>query len=168
MDQEDLQPSESMEIDEIHQELAQWKDLAIRRLAEVENIRRRTSQERAELLQHAAEHTIMRMLPVLDDLHAAVESAKGSSDADSLRQGIEMIYSKALRIFEETGVRIIEAAPGEQFNVNMHEALVHQPSPHPEGSVVQIVQRGYQLHEKVLRHAKVITSAGLPEHEDQG
>lgn len=167
MDQEELQSPESSEVDDLRQELAQWKDLAVRRLAEVENIRRRTTQERAELLQHAAEHTIMRMLPVLDDLHAAVESARGSSDAESLKQGIEMIYTKALRIFEDSGVRIIEAAPGEQFNVDMHEALVHQPSNHPEGSVVQIIQRGYQLHEKVLRHAKVITSAGLPEHKDK-
>lgn len=166
MDQTELQSPESSEIEEIKQELAQWKDLAVRRLAEVENIRRRTSQERAELLQHAAEHTIMRMLPVLDDLHAAVESARGSADSDSLRQGIEMIYTKALRIFEESGVRAIEAEPGESFNVEVHEALVHQPSEHPEGSVVQIIQRGYQLHDKVLRHAKVITSAGLPEHKD--
>jgi molecular chaperone GrpE len=150
---------------DIQAELVQWKELAVRRLAEVENIRRRTNLEKQELLMHAAQHTITKMLPVLDDLHAAVEASRKSKDADSLIQGIEMIYAKTMKIFEESGVQTIETSSGELFDVERHEALMHTPSEHPEGSVIQIVQRGYSLHDKVLRHAKVITSAGSPDQK---
>ncbi len=154
------QDQSQQETTDLHAELAQWKELAIRRLAEVENIRRRTNLEKQELLMHAAQHTITKMLPILDDLHAAVEASRTTRDAESLIQGIEMIYTKTVKIFEESGVQAIEAASGEQFDVERHEALMHTPSEHPEGSVIQNVQRGYLLHDKVLRHAKVITSAG--------
>lgn len=154
------QDQSQQETTDVHAELAQWKELAIRRLAEVENIRRRTNLEKQELLMHAAQHTITKMLPILDDLHAAVEASRTTRDAESLIQGIEMIYTKTVKIFEESGVQAIEAASGEQFDVERHEALMHTPSEHPEGSVIQNVQRGYLLHDKVLRHAKVITSAG--------
>lgn len=148
------------EATDIQHELAEWKELAIRRLAEVENIRRRTNLEKQELLMHAAQHTITKMLPILDDLHAAVEASRTSRDAEALIQGIEMIYAKTVRIFEDSGVHVIEAEAGELFDVEKHEALMHTPSEHPEGSIIQSVQRGYLLHDKVLRHAKVITSAG--------
>jgi molecular chaperone GrpE len=76
-----------------------------------------------------------------------------------------MIYAKARQIFEEAGVRVVDAEPGQPFNVDMHESLMHAPSEeHPEGQIIQPVMRGYQLNDRVLRHAKVITSAGLPPH----
>lgn len=147
--------------------LEYWMNLAQRKAAEVENIRRRAAAEKEQMATYAAEHVITHMLPVLDDLHAAVESAKTTSDLNSLRDGVEMIYTKAMKIFQERGVRIISSGAGEPFNVDVHEALMHMPSDdHPEGHIVQIVQRGYALHDKVLRHAKVITSAGaLPPHD---
>jgi len=156
----DSEETPNAEAHDLSQDLAEWKELAIRRLAEVENIRRRTNLEKQELLLNAAQHTITKMLPILDDLHAAIEASRSSKDAEALVQGIEMIYAKTVRIFEESGVHVIEAAPGEPFDVDKHEALMHTPSEHPEGAVIQSVQRGYQLHDKVLRHAKVITSAG--------
>ena len=143
-------------------ELEEWKELAHRKAAETENVRRRAATEKQAMSMYASEHMITKMLPVLDDLHAAVESARNSSDADALRNGIELIYVKAKKLFEEAGVKIIEVGPGEPFNVDMHEALMHMPSEEvPEGHVVQVVQRGYSLHDKILRHAKVVTSAGL-------
>ncbi|MCX6139744.1 MAG: nucleotide exchange factor GrpE [Candidatus Kapabacteria bacterium] len=144
------------QIQRLRAEVEEWKDLAHRRSAEIANIQRRTQQERQDLMVYASEHMITRMLPVLDDLHAAVDAASKSSESSALRTGVEMIYAKALKIFE--------AGPGEPFNVEFHEALMHTPSDQPEGHVVQNVQRGYLLHEKVIRHAKVITSAGLPHH----
>jgi molecular chaperone GrpE len=160
---------EDIDLDEqiiaLRAEVEEWKEQAARRLAELENMRRRNEQERQSMMTHASERIITRMLPVLDDLHAAVEAARTSQDVTSLRTGIDMIYAKAVRIFEESGVHVIEAGPGEPFNVEFHEALMHQPSEHPEGHIVQSVQRGYQLHDKVIRHAKVITSAGLPAHD---
>jgi len=143
-------------------EVEEWKELAHRKAAETENIRRRSALEKQAMATYASEHLITKMLPVLDDLHAAVEASKSSSDAGALRDGIELIYAKAKKIFEEAGVKIVEANEGEPFNVDMHEALMHMPSEEvPEGHIVQVVQRGYSLHEKILRHAKVVTSAGL-------
>lgn len=141
-------------------ELEEWKDLAQRRTADVENIRRRSRQREDELVRYSSEHVITKMLPVLDDLHAAVLSSRTTTDADAIRTGIEMIYQKALKIFTDAGVMPIETDAGEPFDVDKHEALMHMASEHPEGAIVQTVQRGYQLHDKVLRHAKVITSAG--------
>ncbi len=154
------------QIEALQLQVEEWKDLAHRRSAEIANIQRRTQQERQDLMVYASEHVITKMLPVLDDLHAAVEAARKSVDESPLKTGIEMIYAKAVKIFEESGVNVIEAGVGEPFNVAFHEALMHTASEHPEGHVVQNVQRGYQLHEKVIRHAKVITSAGLPAHNE--
>ena len=156
-------------LERAQRELDEWKDLAARRLADLENMRRRTTQEKQELHLRASEHVITKMLPVLDDLHAAVEAAATTSDAHALRTGIEMIYAKACQIFDEAGVKVVEAEPGQPFNVEFHESLMHAPSEeHPEGHIVTPVMRGYQLHDRVLRHAKVITSAGLPAHTESG
>jgi molecular chaperone GrpE len=116
------------------------------------------------LIEFANEHLIIKMLPVVDDLHTALEAAKKSSDSAGFLKGVEMIYTKAIKIFEDAGVFPIETAPGEPFNVEMHEALAHMPSNDaPEGHVLQEIQRGYKLREKVIRHTKVVTSAGNPE-----
>ena len=147
------------------EQIEHWKDVAMRKTAEVENIRRRTNLEKQQLIEFANERLITHMLPVVDDLHAAVEASKNSEDAESLKQGLNMIYQKAVKIFEDHGVAVIQTDVGIPFNVDHHEALMHTPSEeHPEGHVIQVVQRGYALREKVLRHAKVITSAGA---EDQ-
>lgn len=148
-------------IDSLRADVEQWRDLAQRKAAEAENIRRRSLQEKQTLMKYASEHLITKLIPVLDDLHAAVEASKSTSDINSLRTGIEMIYAEARKIFEAAGVHVIEGSEGEPFNVDFHEALMHMPSELPEGYVVQVVQRGYSLHDKVIRHAKVITSAGL-------
>ena len=159
----ELTPEEQLQM-----EVQEWKELAQRKAAEAENVKRRASEEKQQLMQYAAERLITHMLPVIDDLHAATESARRSTDYEALRQGLEMIYKKALKIFEDHGVSVIEHEPGTPFDVHAHEALMHIPhEEHPEGHIVQVVQRGYALHDKVLRFAKVITSAGLPEHNEK-
>jgi molecular chaperone GrpE len=161
-DPETLQPETANLSDHelLLKELEEWKDLAHRRSAEIANMQRRAVQERADLEHRAAERMIHKLLPVLDDLHAAVEASRTSSDATALQQGLEMIYTKTMKIFEDSGISVIEAEAGQLFNVDVHEALMLAQSDVPEGHVIQTVQRGYALHERVLRHAKVITSAG--------
>jgi molecular chaperone GrpE len=167
MDAPQQAPEEATAIDQLNKELEEWKDLAARRLADLENMRRRTNQEKQDLHLRASEHIITKMLPVLDDLHAAVDASSSTEDIQALRTGIQMIYNKACHIFEEAGLHVIDVAPGQPFNVEFHESLMHAPSPdHPEGHIIQPVMRGYQLHDRVIRHAKVITSAGLPPHEE--
>lgn len=137
-----------------------WKDTAYRAVADLENARRRFAQRESELQAYAAERVLARLLPILDDLHSAVDAAGTSTDADALRSGLDMIHRKAIRLFEDLGVHHIDVPAGTPFDVERHEALMHMPSELPEGQVVQEVQRGYMLHDKILRHSKVITSAG--------
>lgn len=169
-EQEQEQPladdaTELSETEALQAEVAKYRDAYLRVLADLENAKRHHERVSRELRDNAAENMIVRMLPVLDDLHNAIEHSKATADAEALRTGIEMIYAKAVRIFEEAGLRPIDVEPGHPFNVDVHEALMHMPSDHPEGHVVQVVQRGYQLNDKVLRHTKVITSAGQPSSE---
>lgn len=154
------EPSPTDALERLQAELDEWKDLALRRAAEIENIRRRTNAERDNLIRYASEHLLVKLLPIIDDLHNAVEAAQKSSDLPALKEGMMMIYNKTLKVLAEIGVNTIEGNQGTAFDVDLHEALTHVPSSVPEGHIVQQVQRGYQLHDKVLRHAKVVTSAG--------
>lgn len=158
--------AEQSDVDILRDELSKAQDRYLRLLADHENTKRHHERTIRELREYASEHMITRMVPVLDDLHSAVEHSRAGADAEALRTGIEMIYAKAVKIFEDSGLAIVDAEPGHAFNVDMHEALMHTPSDVPEGHIVQVVQRGYQLRDKVIRHTKVITSAGLlPEHD---
>jgi len=147
----------------LEKERDEMREQALRRTAELENFRRRTAKEKQELTEYANQHLLFKMLPVIDDLHSALNAAQKNTDYQSLLEGVEMIYKKAVKIFEDSGVHVIESKLGEPFNVDIHEALAHLPSETPEGHIIQEIQRGYKFREKVLRHTKVITSAGQPE-----
>jgi molecular chaperone GrpE len=156
---EHIQP-ELSPLEVLEQQVAEWKDLAQRKAAEVDNIRRRSQQREAELLLHASERTVKHLLPVLDDVQSALQATSTGSDTEALRTGIAMIAAKTQKLFEECGVKQIEITLGQPFDVDHHEALMMQPSEFAEGSVVATIQPGYTLHGKVIRHAKVITSSG--------
>ncbi len=142
----------------------EYRDLSMRKVAELENFRRRTEQERSELISYANHKLLLRLLPVLDDLHRAVESGKNSTDYKALLDGIELVYNKTVQTFKDAGVQPIEAL-GADFNVNWHEALMQMPSEAPEGQILQEAQRGYMYGDKILRHARVVISAGMPEND---
>jgi molecular chaperone GrpE len=150
------------QLDKAIAEREEYRELSLRKVAELENFRRRSEQERAELISYANTKLLLRLLPVLDDLQRAVDTGKTSSDYKSLVDGIELVYHKTLQTFEEAGVKSIQAV-GEQFDVNQHEALMQMPSEAPEGQILQEAQRGYTYGDKILRHAKVIISAGQPQ-----
>lgn len=152
--------SNSGEERDIVRELEEWKDTALRTKADFENLRRRMLARESELQMMAAERVLHKLLPIIDDLHHAVDAASATRDIDALLAGLSMIHDKAHRLLESEGVTTITVEPGEPFDVNVHEALLSQPSDLPEGHVVAAFQRGYRLHERVLRHAKVVTSAG--------
>lgn len=152
----------------LQDEVNEWKDLAARRAAEVENIRRRTAAEKEQLTRYASEQVLVKLLPVIDDLHNALEAANQTNDVVALKDGLAMIYNKVMKVLESVGVSVIAGEPGEPFDVERHEALMHIPSSEAEGSIVQYIQRGYALHNRVLRHAKVVTSAGEPTETTTG
>ncbi len=141
----------------------EFREHAGRKVAELENFRRRTEIERKDTMRYANMDLLRKLLPVLDDLGRAVQAANAGGDFESLRKGVELVYGKARTSFEDAGVTPMEVV-GKPFDVNHHEALMAAPSAeHPEGHVVNEVERGYLYHDKVLRHAKVVTSTGAPE-----
>lgn len=146
-------------ISELISERDELKDKLLRSAAELENFRRRSLKERQEMVEYANERLLYRMLELLDDLGNAYDAAKTNGDPSMLK-GIEMIYQKAEKIFNDAGVKRMNIAEGTEFDVNFHEALMHIPSEFPEGTVINVIQSGYMIHERVLRHAKVVTSAG--------
>ena len=149
-------------IDDLENQVESLKDQLLRKTAEMENLRRRTQKEKEELVKYANERLIMNLLDIPDDLTNALQAAKQeNSDKESVVQGIEMIYNKAFRLFENAGLKPLQT---DEFDVELHEALMQQPSDEiPEGCIIAIVQPGYILNDKVIRHAKVVTSSGSAE-----
>jgi molecular chaperone GrpE len=152
-------------INQLEKEKEDLKEQVIRKTAEVENIRRRSIKEKQEMIDYANEKLLIRFLAILDDLNNAINAANQSNDYNSLLQGIEMIYNKAVKLFEESGVTQIPDCAGTEFDVNLHEALAMLASNLPENYIIQEIQAGYMMFGKVLRHTKVITSSGIANNE---
>jgi molecular chaperone GrpE len=138
------------------------REKLLRTTAEMENFRRRTAKERQELIEFANARLLFNMLELFDDIQNALEHAKSSNVNNSILEGIALIHQKTEKLFTDAGVKKMDDPVGKPFDVNFHEALMHIPSEIPEGFVVQVIQNGYLYNERVLRHAKVITSSGMP------
>ncbi len=155
------------QMNELGKERDELKDSLVRKVAELENLRKRSIREKQEMVEYANERLLFRFLELLDDISNAVDAGKKSEDYQTLLQGLEMINTKAVKMFEDNGVKKMEDAVNEKFNVELHEAMMHTPHPDiKEDHVVQVIQPGYMMHDKVLRHARVITSAGKPEEDN--
>jgi len=138
--------------------LAQEKDRYIRLFAEFENYKKRTTKEKMEFFQYANQEMMISMLAVLDDFERGLkEISKNGNEADL--QGVELIYQKFKNILTEKGLKTMEVHIGDDFNVDFHEAITQIPAPTPElkGKIVDVIQTGYTLSDKVVRFAKVIT-----------
>ncbi len=139
--------------------LAKEKDDYIRLMAEFENFRRRSAKERLELIETASEKIILDLLPVIDDFERALKALGESEDNSSAKQGTELIYNKLNAVLTSKGLKKIEAV-GAEFDVDMMEAVAQFPAADPEqkGKVIDTVQNGYKLGEKVIRYAKVVVA----------
>lgn len=166
LSEEVTQPSPTLsameELEKLRTERDEFREISLRKVAELENFRRRTEQERQELIVHANTKLLQKLLPVLDDLQRAVESGRNSTDYKALLDGVELVFNKTLQTFQDAGV-VPMPTVGEQFDTNLHEALMQMPSEAPEGQILQEAQRGFMLGNKVLRYARVIVSAGMPQ-----
>ncbi len=145
------------QVEELKNQVAKDKDDYIRLMAEFDNFRRRTSQEKLELVSVAAMDTIKGLLPVLDDCERAMSVLKDSNDSDAAKEGTELIYHKLLGYLQSKGLAVIEAA-GKEFDTDLHEAVVQFPvqDEQMKGKVFDVVQTGYTLNGKVIRFAKVV------------
>ena len=145
------------QVEELEAKVAKDKDDYIRLMAEFDNFRRRTSQEKLELISSASADTIKGLLPVLDDCERALKVLQESNDSDAAKEGTELIYNKLMSYLRSKGLAIIDAM-GQPFDTDVHEAVAQFPVQDEEqkGKVFDVVQTGYTLNGKVIRFAKVV------------
>lgn len=141
----------------LEEQLVQQKDQYIRLYAEFENYKRRTQKEKLDFAQYANRNMMTSMLAILDDFERALKEISKSGDSENLK-GVELIYNKFKNTLIEKGLKSVEVKAGDDFNVDLHEAITQIPAPSDElkGKIVDVVETGYQLHDKVIRFAKVV------------
>ena len=144
------------------EEIAEWKDKFLRLFSEFDNFKKRNARERLELIKSANSSLIVKLLPVLDDFERALDSLNQNDDEvlKPYHDGIELIYNKFYQILEKEGLKPIGNV-GETFDTDYHEALTMIPAPNEEmkGKVVEVIEKGYMLHDKVIRFAKEIVGS---------
>lgn len=126
-------------------------------MAEFDNYRKRTVKEKAELIKNGGEKAMLGLLPVIDDFERAIDAIDKSSDVESLKEGVDLIYNKFMKYLESQQVKPMEST-GTEFDADIYEAVTTFPAPDEsmKGKVIDTVQKGYTINEKVLRHAKVV------------
>ena len=153
---ENAEASEKDPLEEANRQIEELKDKYLRSVAEFDNYRKRTLKEKAELILNGGEKAISAMLPVIDDMERAIENGGKTDDPQVLREGMDLIYSKMMKVLETLGVKPIETENAD-FDTDVHEAIAMVPGmgDDKKGKVLDCVMRGYKLNDKVIRHAKV-------------
>ena len=141
---------------EAQQMVSEERDKYLRLSAEFDNYRKRTLKEKAELIKNGAEKTLTAILPVLDDFERALKNMEASEETKAMKEGVELIFNKFQKILGQEGLQMIETE-GKDFDVDFHEAIALIPAPSEDlkGKILDCVQTGYMLNEKVIRHSKV-------------
>ncbi|MBQ9649277.1 MAG: nucleotide exchange factor GrpE [Prevotella sp.] len=154
------EPSEEAEekdpLEKAQDEIAKLKNQILYKVAEFENYRKRTLKERAELILNGGEKFITAILPILDDMERAIENGAKTDDPDVLREGMTLIHQKFMKVLEAQGVSKIDTENAD-FDTDVHEAVAMVPGmgDDKKGKVIDCLQQGYKLNDKVIRHAKV-------------
>ncbi|MBL4586963.1 MAG: nucleotide exchange factor GrpE [Flavobacteriales bacterium] len=160
-DQSEKDPEvEKDPLEELQTQYNQLNDKYLRLYSEFENFRRRTAKERLDLMKSAGEDVFILMLPVLDDFKRALENMKTAKDISSVKEGVELIYHKLDKELTNKGLKPMESK-GEVFDSEFHEALTQIPAPSKKekGKVVDVIEEGYFLNDKVIRFAKVVVGS---------
>lgn len=142
-------------------ELAEMKDKYLRLYSDFDNFRRRTAKERLELIKTASEDLILALLPIIDDFERANKAMQTETDIESVKAGIDLIHAKMVKVLEAKGLKAQDTAQGADFDTELHEAITQIPVENEalKGKVVDTVEKGYTLNEKVIRFAKVVIGA---------
>ena len=153
--QEELSVEEQLQ--KAQEEIQHLKDNHLRQLAEFDNYRKRTLKEKAELILNGGEKVMTAFLPILDDLARAQENIEKNQDYNTLKEGVDLIVKKLYKVLGEQGLSVIEAE-GQPFNTDYFEAVALVPveDDAQKGKIIDCVQTGYKLNDKVIRHAKVV------------
>ncbi len=149
-------PSQKLEA-----EVADLKDKYLRLYSDFENFRKRSAKERIDLIKTASEDVLKELIPVVDDFERAFKASDGETDPIKIREGNQLIFHKLVRVLESKGLKAMEDLTGRPFNPDTQEAITQIPAPNEElkGMVIDVVEKGYILGEKVVRYAKVVTGA---------
>lgn len=153
------QEVEELTVEEkLQAEVKQEKDKFLRLFAEFENYKKRTSRERVELFATASEDVMKTLLPILDDFERALSHIEDDKEAEELRKGVLLIYQKLVNTLDQKGLKAIVVEKGEVFNADNHEAITQIPAPTDDmkGKIIDVVEKGYKLGEKVIRFPKVV------------
>ena len=155
--QEATAEQEPSELEVAQKKYDELNDKYLRLSAEYDNYRKRTLKEKSDLLKNAGADILVGILPVVDDFERALSHMNEAQNVDSLREGVELIYKKFNEYLGKRGLSVI-ATEGQEFNTDIHEAITKIPAPAPElkGKVIDCVQKGYMLNDKVVRFAKVV------------
>ena len=154
----ELTPEEQLAnmLAEAQQMVSEERDKYLRLSAEFDNYRKRTLKEKAEIIKNGGEKTLTAILPVLDDFARALKNMEASEETKAMKEGVELIFNKFNKILSQEGLQKIETE-GREFDVDFHEAIALIPAPSEDlkGKILDCVQTGYMLNDKVIRHAKV-------------
>lgn len=144
--------------EQLQDQLVAEKDKFMRLFAEFENYKKRTTKERIELFKTASQDVIVAMLPILDDFERALAHIEDDKEAEELRKGVLLIYNKLVNTLAQKGLSKIEVKPGDVFDADDHEAVTQIPAPNADlkGKIIDIVELGYKLGDKVIRFPKVV------------
>lgn len=145
------------ENDGFEEKYKDMNDKYLRLYSEFDNFRKRTAKEKVEIIKTAGEDVMTQLLPVIDDFQRAINSNKKVEDVEAIKEGFELIFDKFFKILEAKGLKTLEAK-GKDFDANLHEALTMMPAPSEDqkGKIIEVVEEGYILGEKVIRYPKVV------------
>ncbi|OSY89439.1 molecular chaperone GrpE [Tenacibaculum holothuriorum] len=136
------------------------KDKYLRLFAEFENYKKRTTKERMELFKTAGQEVMTVLLPILDDFERALTHIEEDKEAEELRKGVLLIYQKMVKALEQKGLKEIEVKQGDVFDAEVHQAITQIPAPSDDlkGKIIDCVEKGYKLGDKIIRHPKVVVA----------
>lgn len=159
-DSPETEPNEvetlTMQLEAAQEALEKEKKEYLFLMAEFDNYRKRVTKEKAEIIKNGAEKVLSGILPIVDDFERGLKATKDADNADSVREGMELIYNKLIKYLEANGVKAMDST-GKDFDPELHEAIASIPAPSEDlkGKVIDTTQTGYTINDKVLRHAKV-------------
>ncbi len=147
----------AQELEKANEQIEEQKDKYLRLSAEFDNYRKRTMKEKAELILNGGEKSISSILPIVDDFERALKNMETATDVAAVKEGVELIYNKFMSVLGQNGVKVIETKE-QPLDTDYHEAIAVIPAPNEalKGKILDCVQTGYTLNDKVIRHAKVV------------
>lgn len=146
-------------VDDLEQQVEKEKKEYLFLMAEFDNFRKRSLKEKSDLIKNGGETAFKNLLPIIDDFERAIDAiSKAEEGNESLKEGVELIYNKFVKYLEQGGVKPMETEQGTDFDAELHDAVTMFPAPSEElkGKIIDTVQKGYTINDKVLRHAKVV------------